>query len=149
MTRKYTGTSDGAATYKQPGTEKLVNLFQRRYGNKVSNLGTWVVRDIRDKPGVLSTHATGRAADIGYTDRTVGIAIFRWLVDNSKTLGVEAVHDYVKSRAYRCTRGEGQAGVRTVTDLGPGGNWIHVELSPGMAQDATKLETAWRSLPRP
>lgn len=146
--RKYTGTSDGVADGKRPGTEKLVDLFKRRYGKKVLNLGTWVVRDIRDKPGTLSPHATARGADIGYSERTVGIEIWRWLVDNSKTLGIEAVHDYVKSRAYRCNRGEGQAGVRQVTDLGPGGNWIHVEISPTMADDAAKFEKAWRSIPR-
>lgn len=148
MPRKYTGTSDSPADGKRPGTEKLVNLFQRRYGNKVTNLGTWVVRDIRDKPGTPSTHGTGRAADIGYTDRTVGIEMWNWLLTNSKTLGIEAVHDYVKSRAYRCTRGEGPAGVRTVTDLGPGGNWLHIEISPTMADDPAKLEAAWRSIPR-
>lgn len=148
MPRKYTGTSDGAAEHKLPGTEKLVALFLRRHGNKASNLGTWVVRDMRGKPGVLSVHATGRAADIAYTDRVTGLQIWSWLVDNSATLKIEAVHDYVKSRAYKCTRGEGAAGVRKVTDIGPGGNWIHVELAPSMAYDAAKLEAAWRSIPR-
>ena len=146
MPRKYTGTNDCPADGKRPGTEKLVNLFQRRYGKKVLNLGTWMVRDTW--AGTPSTHGTGRAADIGYTDRTVGIEIWSWLVNNSKTLGIEAVHDYVKSRAYRCSRGEGVAGVRKATDLGPGGNWIHVEISPTMADDAAKFEAAWRSIPR-
>ena len=146
MPRKYTGTTDFPADGKRPGTERMVALFQRRHGTKVTNLGTWVVRDTW--AGKPSVHGTGRAADIGYTDRTVGIQMWNWLVTNSKTLGIEAVHDYVKGRAYRCSRGEGAAGVRKTTDLGPGGNWLHVEISPTMADDAAKFEAAWRSIPR-
>lgn len=148
MARKYTGNTD-PTTGPTAGILKLVDLFERRYGKKVTNLGTWVNRDMRGKPGSLSVHACGRAADIGYADRTVGVAVWNWLVLNSKALGVEEVHDYVKGRSYRCTRGEGAAGVRPANDLGPGGNWIHVEISPTMAQDASKLEAAWRAIPKP
>lgn len=149
MPRKYTGTSDGVADGPTPGILKLVELVERRWGSHVTNLGTYVNRDMRGKPGQLSVHATGRAADIGYHDRVIGITVWHWLVSNSKALGIEAVHDYVKSRAYKCTRGEGAKGVKAVTDLGPGGHWLHVEISPTMAQDPSKLEAAWRAIPKP
>jgi hypothetical protein len=39
----------------------------------------------------------------------------------------------------------------TPTDNGgsPRATWIHVEISPAMADDAAKFEAAWRSLPKP
>jgi hypothetical protein len=157
--RPYTGTKDGAAKGKRPGTEKLVDLCKRRWG--FSNLGTWVVRDMRGKPGKLSVHATGRAADIGYGTgkgaRTKAIEAFNWLLQNATALGIEEIHDYAFGkfgRGYRCSRADKNGGVIVYKDLAssagtPGGTWLHVELSPEMADDPAKFEAAWRAIPKP
>ena len=157
--RPYTGTSDGAAKGKRPGTEKLVDLCKRRWG--FTNLGTWVVRDMRGKPGQLSVHATARAADIGYGTgkdaRAKAIEAFNWFLTNAAALGIEEIHDYAFSkygRGYRCNRADKDGGVIVYKDLAssagtPGGTWLHVELSPEMADDPAKFEAAWRALPKP
>jgi hypothetical protein len=157
--RPYTGTKDGAAKGKRPGTEKLVELCKKRWG--FSNLGTWVVRDMRGKPGQLSVHATGRAADIGYGTgkdaRNKGIEAFNWFLANAAALGIEEIHDYAFSkygRGFRSSRADKNGGVIVYKDLAssagtPGGTWLHVELSPEMADDAAKFEAAWRALPKP
>ena len=157
--RPYTGTKDGAAKGKRAGTEKLVELCKKRWG--FSNLGTWVVRDMRGKPGQLSVHATGRAADIGYgtskEGRANAVEAFNWFLANAAALGIEEIHDYAFSkfgRGYRCSRADKNGGVIVYQDLAssagtPGGTWLHVELNPEMADDPAKFEAAWRALPKP
>ena len=162
MPQKYTGTKDGAAKGKRAGTEKLVDLCQRRWG--FTNLGTWVVREMRGKPGQLSVHATGRAADISYgKNKAKAIEAMNWFIEHAEVLGIEEVHDYSGitkkgcekwGRGWRCFRKElNGAGWKdwSATDNGgsAGGTWIHVEISPAMADDAAKFEAAWRSLPKP
>lgn len=155
--RKYTGTSDGAAKGKRPGTEKLIDLCHRRWG--FTNLGSWVVRDMRGKPGQLSVHATGRAADISYgKDKAKAIEAMNWFVQHADALGIEEVHDYsgitkkgceAWGRGWRCDR-------HTWLDWSASNNggsqhatWIHVELDPAMADDPERFEAAWRALPKP
>jgi hypothetical protein len=157
--RPYTGTKDGVHLGKRPGTEKLVDLCKRRWG--FSNLGTWVVRDARGKPGQLSVHATGRAADIGYgtgkVARDKAIEAFNWFLANATALGIEEIHDYAFGkfgRGYRCSRATKDGGVIVYQNLAssagtPGGTWLHIELSPEMADDAAKFEAAWRAIPKP
>ena len=64
MPRPYPYYPAKASTGKLPGTEKLVELCGRRW--KTKNLGTWVVRDMRGKPGIISNHARGLATDVSY-----------------------------------------------------------------------------------
>lgn len=145
MIRPYTGTKDGVAKGKRPGTEKLIELLGKRYGLK--NLGTWVVRDIRDRPGILSVHASARAMDASYgTDRKNGAYVASWLAKNADALGIEAIHDYQAKppRAWRCDR----AKWKNTDDLGPGGSWLHIEISPAMADNAGLVESTFRKLPK-
>lgn len=159
VNRPYTGTKDGAAKGKRAGTEKLVELCKKRWG--FSNLGTWVVRDMRGKPGQLSVHATARAADIGYGTangaRAKAVEAFNWLLENAAALGIEEIHDYAYGkygRGFRCSRASKDKGVVIYKDLKssagtPGGTWLHVELNPEMADNPAKFEAAWRALPKP
>lgn len=128
---------------------RCVDLCGRRYRTKC--LGTYVNRDIRDKPGELSTHATGFACDLAYKDEAQARVIWDFFVLNSKALGVCAVHWYNYGRnkgltgaAYRCNRGEGRAGVKVFknNELGRGGAWLHIELEG----DADEFEAAFRAL---
>lgn len=170
--RKYTGNSDGVSkTGKaRPGTLKLVELSSKRWGFK--NLGTFANRRMNNaqaakepnNPKWLSVHATGRACDIGYADRKVAEQAWDWFLKHTKELGIEEIHDYAFDpdgagkkkpwgRGYRCSRGEGAKGVVIYDENNnagtPGGKWLHLELSPEMADDAAKFEAAWRALPKP
>jgi hypothetical protein len=172
MARKYTGNSDGVSkTGKaQPGAALLVKYCGIRWGFK--NLGIFANRRMNNaaaaadpkNPKWLSVHATGRAVDIGYTNRKVAVQAWDWFIANTAALGIEEIHDYAFDpdgagkgkpwgRGYRCSRGEGAKGVKifTATDNAgtPGGKWLHVELSPEMAGDAAKFEAAWKSIPKP
>jgi hypothetical protein len=144
-------------TGKLAGTEKFVDLCKRRWG--FTNLGTFVVRNIRGGK-TLSTHSLGVAGDIGYPKTRAGRAqakeAWDWFIEHSEALALCELHDYAfgdYGRGYRCSRGEGQKGVKifTATDNAGsiGGAWLHFELEMDLAKDAKALEAAWRALPKP
>lgn len=161
--RRYTGNRDGVSRVgARPGITKLIQLSQRRWG--FTNLGSFANRPIRNNSKVLSVHATGRACDLGYSNRADALEAWGWFLKYTKELGIEAIHDYAFDstpgdgkrgwgRGYRCDRGEGERGVKvfTATDNAgsPGSHWLHVELNPTMADNASKFEAVWRSLPKP
>lgn len=172
MPRKYTGNSDGVSkTGKaRPGVVMLVDFCGKRWGFK--NLGTFANRRMNNaaaaadpkNPKWLSVHATGRACDIGYSDRKVAVQAWDWFIANTAALGIEELHDYAFDpdgagakkpwgRGYRCSRGEGVKGVKIYDEKEnagtPGGKWIHIELSPEMADDPAKFEAAWKAIPKP
>lgn len=131
---------------------KCVDLCNRRW--KTRNLGIYNNRDMRDKPGEKSVHATGFAADLGYKDERQARQIWDFFVLNSKVLKVAEVHWYEYGRnkgkfgaGYRCSRGEGRAGVRVYNtaaeSAGRGGKWIHLELED---QDVEEFEKNFRAL---
>lgn len=154
---KYTGTSDGVATAKRPGTERFVILCNKRWGFK--NLGTWVVRDIAGKPGSLSVHATARALDTSYgTNKAAGKEAILWFVQYANILGLEEVHDYSGITKKGCEKwGRGWRigrGWKDWSEDDNGGSqkatWIHVELAPKYADmSAGDYEAIWRSVPKP
>ena len=167
MPRKYTGNTDGVHGSARPGTLKLVNLCKRRWA--FTNLGVYVNRPMRGSKQ-LSVHATGRACDVGYPATRAGRAkakeAWDWFIANTEALGIEEIHDYSYrnpkqpatdrtswGRGYRCSRGEGTKGVRIFSASNnagtPNGAWLHIELSPAMADDAEAFEAAWRALPKP
>jgi hypothetical protein len=169
MTRKYPYypvTEPG--TGKLAGTEKFMDLCKRRYPS-FTNLGTWVVRNMRGKK-TLSVHSLGVAGDVGYPKTREGRRqakeLWDWLIEHSEALGLCELHDYAYrdpkqpdsdqtayGRGYRCSRGEGTKGVKIFnkTDNAGsfGGAWLHFELEMDLAKDAKALEAAWRALPKP
>lgn len=164
MPRKYTGNTDGVSrTGSRPGVKKFVQIAQKR---GFRNLGIFANRSMNNPaakkgdPRWLSVHATGRACDIGYTDRAKALEMWDFLLANTKELGIEEIHDYayddnVKDkelgwgRGYRCSRGEGEKGVKIYNakeNAGSrGGKWLHVELTPEMADNANKFRAAWKA----
>lgn len=110
--------------------------------------------------GQLSVHATGRAIDIAYPKTAYGrhqaVQVWVWLLQNTKALGIEAMHDYAHGdygQGYRCSRGEGCEGVIEFTKENnagsAGGNWIHIELDPKMAKSRLRFRKAWMKIPKP
>jgi hypothetical protein len=168
MTRPYPYYPAYDGGKETPGIRKLLELMTKRYGTK--SLGTYVVRNMKNgsNPPQLSVHATGAALDAQYKDETQARAIWDWLlgssiidgktVQHSERLGLVEVHWYAYGDygcGWRCSRGEGKAGVKIFTATDNAGSyqgsprWFHIELSKEMAADAAKFEAAWRSLPKP
>ena len=147
-----------AAKGKRPGTEKFVDLACRRW-KSFTKLGTWVVRDMRGKPGQVSVHATGAACDIGFAGmKPAEVAeAWEWFMDHTRELGIVEAHWYTKPGTkygigYRCSRGEGHAGCIEWTAQNNGGKgcaWFHLEFEMAFAQSEKKMSEAWRSLPKP
>jgi len=139
---------DGKKT--QPITAKVLELCQKRY--KVTNLGTYVFRQMRDKPNELSVHSTGFAVDMGHSDIKVLGDIWTFFTTNSAALRVSEVHFYKMPNTkygagYRSSRGEGKAGIKVyktaAESAGTGGMWIHLELEE---QDVEHFEAEFRRL---
>lgn len=151
-----------------PGILKLLDLMSRRWASK--SLGTYANRNMRNdaQPPQLSVHATGAALDAQYADEKQARIIWDWFlgssiidgktVQHSERLGLVELHWYAYGdygAGYRCSRGEGKAGVKIFTATDNAGSysgsprWHHLELSKEMAADAAKFEAAWRSLPKP
>ncbi len=162
--RKYTGNSDGVAKGVRAGTEELFRLASKRFG--FTNLGMFSNRRMNNaqaakdptNPKWLSVHATGRAVDMGYKKRKNAVACWSFLIEHTKQLQIEEIHDYAFDpdgagkkkawgRGYRCSRGEGNLGVRIFDEKNnagtPNGQWLHVELSPFMADNPQAFRDAW------
>jgi hypothetical protein len=135
-----------------------MDLCKRRYPT-FTNLGTWVVRNMRGKKA-LSVHSLGVAGDVGYPPTRAGRAdakeLWDWLIEHSEAIGLVELHDYKygeHGRGFRCSRGEGTKGVRVYANAeesaGTGGCWLHFELEMHLATDSKAMENAWRALPKP
>ncbi len=160
MTRPYTGTSDGIASGARAGLVEFVKQVETRTDRALWNNGTWGVRKMRGKDS-LSVHATGRAVDLSYRrmsdgrgkkdGRRYAQVLMNWMTRNADALGLEMCIDYAvprHGRAYKCDRdGWVRYTKHTVTGGGsPSSDWIHVELSPKMADDPAGIARAFESL---
>lgn len=164
--RRYTGTRDGAANGRRAGMTAFIQEIERRSGGALWNNGDWVVRDIRGKQGQLSVHATGRAVDLSYRyikgegkgapsrgipegGRQAAIQMCRLLIKNADLLGLECILDYwpePHGRGWRCDRRDWiRYEVKTITGA-PSGDWLHIEISPDMADDSAKMRAAWTQI---
>ena len=164
--RKYTGNSDGLSrTGLRAGTKKFMDLAIKEYG--MSNLGGFANRSMNNPkakkgdPKWLSVHATGRACDLGYKDRHKAMELWKKMLEHSREMGLEEAHDYAYDsdkydkelgwgRGFRCSRGEGEAGVKVYNEDdnagSQGGKWLHFELSPAMADDPNKVAAVWKKI---
>ena len=166
MPREYTGNTDGNFGSVRPGTTTLLKLCGKWFG--ATSLGTYSNRAMKnakakadpDNPKYLSVHATGRAVDLGYSNRAKGLAMWNFLIANTEILQIEEIHDYAFRNpkqpesdktawgsGYRCSRGEGLKGLilyDSKRNAGtPGGRWLHVEISPFMADNPEAFKSAW------
>ena len=151
--RPYTGNSDPTST-PRPGTKRfqdyLCFFFQMR------NLGIYANRPVRGGSG-LSVHATWRAMDTGGTPEQCK-ALIDFLYAFRDRLMLEELHDYRNvwipgkgfGAGYRCDRDTGGLlsgwKVYTKSTIGPGGNWVHSEIAPEMADDASKVDAVFTEI---
>lgn len=139
--------------------------IEQRSGGALWNNGDYVVRNMRGKES-LSVHATGRAVDLSYRymkgtgkgaptrgieqgGRQAAIQMSRLLIKNADLLGLELILDYFPTphgRGWRCDRREWiRYEVPTVSGA-PGGDWLHIEISPMLADDAPAMRAAWSQI---
>lgn len=145
--RPYTGNSDPASGARA-GTKQFQNLMVFLFGMK--NLGIYANRPVRGGSG-LSVHATGRACDLGGTDKQIVEAI-NFLTANANRLSIEEIHDYgnrvIPGRhgaGWRCDRNAWKAYDKP-TIGSPGAAWVHYELAPDMADNPAKVDAAFKAI---
>lgn len=162
--RRYTGNSDGVAKGLRPGMKVFINEVIKLSNGALWNNGDFGVRNMRGKES-LSVHATGRAVDLSYRNivdvkdasntkgikngRREAIRILKILVDNAELLGLEAAFDYIvkpHGRAWMCDRGTWLNYKKETIHGGGSGDWIHLEISPSMADDVEKMKQAFQNL---
>ena len=158
MKRVYTGNKDGAAKGLRPGTKAFIEEVIKLSDGALWNNGDFGVRNMKGKES-LSVHATGRAVDLSYrhmppnkgvkNGRREAVRICKIIVDNADSLGLEALFDYFPKpfgRAWMCDR-DAWSAYRKLTIAGaPGGDWLHFEISPEMADNPAKVRSAFTAI---
>jgi hypothetical protein len=74
------------------------------------------------------------------------------LVQNSELLGLEALFDYFPSpygRGWMCNRNAWSKYKKKTISGAPRGDWLHVELSPEMADSPAKVREAFAQIVLP
>ena len=159
MGRPYTGW-DGDAKGKRAGTEKFVQLICFLSGNKLWNNGTWTVRPMNNANAKArpSVHGTGRAVDLSWRfqkERGRGGTyadaqrMMDFLIQNAELFRIEELHDYYPApfgRGWRCDRESWKVYDRQTIGSAPGGDWIHVEISPEFADNPGYYDNAVKQL---
>ena len=146
--RPYTGF-DARGTGLTPGVAQLRDLILYLNGGKIVNLGGYMVRDMKGHPGHPSVHGTGRAQDLGYSNRADIEPLIDWLVTNADLIGLEMLADYYPQpwgRTWRCDRNAWKVYDRKQITGAPGGRWIHIEISPQLANDAAAMSAALKKV---
>ena len=103
----------------------------------------------------LSVHATGRAVDLSYrpsekqptANRKGSIAFINIVLANANELGVECVLDYFPKafgRGWRCDRQAWKSYSKPEIHGAPGGDWLHVEINPQMADAPNLVKQAFQ-----
>jgi hypothetical protein len=153
MSRKYTGNSDGAAKGRRAGLKVLIDEVVRLSQSGLWNNGDFGIRNMKGKES-LSVHATGRACDLSYRQmgkgkgggRAAGMQWCKLLTQHADAIGLEMIIDYFPEphgRAWRCDRGAWQKYDKPTVSGAPSGDWLHVEVSPKMADDAAAMKAAF------
>lgn len=132
----YIGSGSQPSGGPTPGIEAWKAYVLGRWPGGV-DLGTWNVRNIRGGTS-LSVHAVGRAWDWRYAGPGPGRATadeaMAFTIEHHELLGIQAIHDYVGCRIWRCSRGtSGPAWKQQKPGNGMGAAWaawLHFEVHP-------------------
>ena len=159
MKRFYTGNKQGAAKGLRPGMKVFIEEVIKLSNGAFWNNGDFGVRMMRGSETSMSVHATGRAVDFSYRNmgngkgikngRREAVRMCKLLVDHADLLGLEAILDYFPApfgRAWMCDRDAWSKYRKETIHGAPKGDWIHVEISPEMADSAEKMRKAFVQL---
>ena len=129
-----------------PGMKEFAKQVCAHSDKSLWNNGTYVMRDVRNKPGVVSNHARSLALDESYrfskvhgrkNGRVVSLPYIYKLLEHADILGIQLVIDYALQRSWKCDR-------RTWIKIGVEvSDWYHIELSPNFANDPIRVKASW------
>ncbi len=136
MTMLYVGAGNTPSAGPTQGILNWKSYVMGRWPGGV-DLGVFVVRPVRGG-SALSVHAVGRAWDWRYASpgpgRQAAEAATAFAIDHHDVLGIQAIHDYVAGRIWRCSRGQqGPAWKQQPPGNGmgdPSAAWLHWEVHP-------------------
>jgi hypothetical protein len=127
-----------------PNLMAIKDYVMKRWGG--TNLGLYGVRPIRGGDS-MSSHAFGAAWDWRYTTRREGQAAMRFLIANSKELGIQAVHDYFGGTIWRSHRGAPDEGGWKPQPNNPKSGmgqswakWLHIETTKSDWANSTPVD---------
>jgi hypothetical protein len=83
------------------------------------------------------------------TGRNTSRNLLKKLLLNANQLGVQIIIDYWPQpwgRAWRCDRQAWKRYTTKTVSGAPGGDWYHVELAPGMADNAEAVKAAFEAV---
>lgn len=156
--RPYTGWN-GNVKKPLPSMNRFIDYVTFLTGGGLWNNGSHGVRPVRGGQSP-SVHGTGRAVDFswrrtklgrgrhGFGDWWQAASFYEFLLQNADVLEIEHMVDYTPrphGRAYRCDKGAGWYNYSKPTVKGaPGGDWVHVEISPRAAADPLFYDVAFR-----
>ena len=171
MPKPYVVPTYPVAKTRLAGTDEWARQANRVTGGTLWNNGTWVVRDIKGKPGQISNHARGVAMDLSYRfmpaankgtsdGRRRTMDFLRTALTNWEQLGIQLVIDYFPQpygRSWRCDRagvgvikpnaGEAWQKPTKQTFAGaPGGDWLHIEIELAFANDPNRVRAAFQQI---
>ena len=153
--KPYHGNSDGAAAGPRSGMDEWIRQAVKYGDGAFWNNGSWGIRQMHGNDDQLSVHATGRAVDLSYrmsekhqkANRKGTIAFINIVLANANALGVECVLDYFPKafgRGWRCDRQAWKSYSKPEIQGAPGGDWLHVEINPAMADNANAVKQAFQ-----
>jgi hypothetical protein len=91
-------------------------------------------------------------AKVVLNGRREAVKMCKILVQNSELLGLEALFDYFPSpygRGWMCNRNAWSKYKKKTISGAPRGDWLHVELSPEMADSPAKVREAFAQIVLP
>ena len=146
--KPYTVNAAPVVTRPLAGMDLWITRAVRHSDKSLWNNGSWIIREIKGKPGIVSNHAKGVAVDLSYRwqseknrgrqdGRRVSLAYMNKLLQNADTLGIQLVIDYALNRSWRCNRGTWIGGKFE------SGDWWHVEVDPVICNSPELAKAAW------
>lgn len=126
-----------------PNLLAIKDYLLKRWGGK--DIGIYGTRPIRGGE-VPSSHSFGAAMDWRYDNRKEGQAAIRFLIKNSKELGVQAIHDYYGGTIWRSHRDAPDKGgwkPQPSDDHGMGqawAKWLHIETTKSAWHKSTPVD---------
>lgn len=153
--RPYTGW-DGNARGRRAGTEKMIAIVNYLSDGGLWHNGSFGVRPMRGKSRP-SVHGTGRACDIswrggkhgGFGKHAKAKTWVDFLTEHATELQLEAIFDYYPApygTGYKCDRDYTIKYTKKAFSGAPGGDWIHIEVSPAVADDAAFFDEKFTKL---
>ena len=146
---KYIVGTAPVVTSELPGMKEFAKQVCAHSDKSLWNNGTFIYRDVKNRPGVISNHARSLALDASYrfskvhgrkNGREVSLPYIYKLLEHADTLGIQLVIDYALQRSWKCDR-------RTWIKISvPVGDWYHIELSPNFANDPDKVKASWNTV---